>query len=69
MSGKNGKIALEEVIPSLKQGFGGVGFFFGAGTSFEAGYPLLSTLSTEVINNLEQSDKNAVQDVLSQYGH
>ncbi|ACV58266.1 SIR2 family protein [Alicyclobacillus acidocaldarius] len=44
----------------------GFGLFLGAGASFEAGYPLMDTLTVSVIENLNERQKDIIQGVLTE---
>jgi len=37
-------LTLEDIFPNFNTGLSNIGFFFGAGTSKEAGYPLTNDL-------------------------
>jgi hypothetical protein len=61
-------VALESVLPNLKMGLENTGFIFGAGTSFEAGYPLISGLTTTVVDGLNTTERQTLDDVLGTAG-
>ena len=50
-------LKIEDVFPNVNTGLGSIGFFFGAGTSKEAGYPLTEDLTKEVLNRLNHEEK------------
>jgi hypothetical protein len=45
-------LSLNQLLPSAGQSLEGIGFLFGAGASYEAGYPLMSTLTQQVVAKL-----------------
>lgn len=47
---------LEDFFPNAAQGLSNIGFLFGAGASFKAGYPLMPKLTVEVIAKLTQGE-------------
>lgn len=58
-------LTLDQLLPSLNQSINGIGFLFGAGASFQAGYPLMTTLTRQVVAGLtatERIDLTAVLD-------
>jgi hypothetical protein len=57
----------ESLIPTFSQGFGGVGFLFGAGTSHEAGFPLMNGLTSNVALHLKDADKQIIETALNSY--
>ena len=59
------KLEKEIIIPTINKGFSNVGFLFGAGTSFEAGYPLMSGLTTNVFSLLNDDDKGIIEAALT----
>lgn len=57
---------LDEVLPNLKTGgLSRTGFLFGAGTSFEAGYPMMPGLTHDVVTNLTVDERAALDEVLA----
>lgn len=57
------ELTLDQLLPSLNQSLDGIGFLFGAGASFQAGYPLMTTLTRQVVAGLtaaENADFTAV---------
>ncbi|OLA95070.1 MAG: hypothetical protein BHW64_00550 [Candidatus Melainabacteria bacterium LEY3_CP_29_8] len=58
------KLEKETIIPTINKGFCNVGFLFGAGTSFEAGYPLMSGLTTIIFSKLDDNDKGIIETAL-----
>ena len=57
---------LDEVLPNLKNsGLSKTGFLFGAGTSFEAGYPLMAGLTHDVVHSLTADERDALDEVLA----
>jgi hypothetical protein len=62
-------VQLEDVLPSLKTGgLSTAGFLFGAGTSVEAGYPMMPALTRQVVSALTSSERAALDEVLSGAG-
>jgi hypothetical protein len=57
-------LSLQELLPNLSGGLSNTGFMFGAGTSVEAGYPMMAQLTREVIQALHISDRAALDEVL-----
>ena len=55
---------LNSVLPNISQSLNGTGFVFGAGASYEAGYPLMPKLTKDVIAELGAQDKSALDEVL-----
>ena len=58
-------MTIDEFVPSIKSGIVDLGLLFGAGSSFEAGYPLVSGLTDSVINALNSSERTALDEGLS----
>ncbi len=59
---------LDQLLPSLNQSMNGIGFLFGAGTSFQAGYPLMTTLTRQVVAGLTASEVDDFTAVLTAAG-
>ncbi len=60
---------LDGLLPNLKTGgLSTTGFLFGAGTSVEAGYPMMPGLTRQVVGALGASDRSALDDVLAAVG-
>ncbi|MEC3909687.1 SIR2 family protein [Sphingobium sp. CR2-8] len=60
---------LEDVLPNLKSGgLQTTGFLFGAGTSLEAGYPMMAGLTKSVVGALNTAEKSALDEVLNAAG-
>ena len=57
-------LTLPQLLPNLSSGLDGSCFFFGAGTSVEAGYPMMSTLTREVVGALTTDQRTALDDAL-----
>jgi hypothetical protein len=45
-------LTIDQLLPNLGQSINGTGFIFGAGASFQAGYPLMTTLTRQVVAGL-----------------
>lgn len=58
-------LGLNQLLPSLGHSLEGIGFLFGAGASFEAGYPLMSTLTRQVVAKLNVAQRGALDAVLA----
>lgn len=57
---------LGEVLPNLNTGgLSTTGFLFGAGTSVEAGYPMMAGLTRDVVSGLQTAEREALDEVLS----
>ena len=61
-------LTLNQLLPSLNQSINGIGFLFGAGTSFQAGYPLMTTLTRQVVATLTTAEKADLTAVLAAAG-
>lgn len=60
---------LDEVLPNLRSGgLSKTGFMFGAGTSVEAGYPMMSGLTRDVVAGLTPDEREALDEVLAAHG-
>ncbi|MFC6197543.1 SIR2 family protein [Ponticaulis profundi] len=57
---------IEDFVPEVGQGIDKIGFLFGAGTSFEAGYPLISGLTKQVFQELESDERDLLSSILEQ---
>lgn len=61
-------LTLDQLLPSLDRSIDGIGFLFGAGASFQAGYPLMTTLTRQVVAGLNASEIGDLTAVLSAAG-
>lgn len=61
-------VDLTRILPNLSQTLDGTGFLFGAGTSVEAGYPMMPQLTRDVIAALKQDERAILEEVLKQAG-
>lgn len=61
-------LGLNHLLPNLAHSLDGVGFLFGAGASFEAGYPLMGTLTSAVVSRLGASERACLDSVLNAVG-
>lgn len=61
-------LTLDQLLPSLSQSLNGIGFLFGAGASSQAGYPLMTALTRQVIAGLTSSEQADFATVLSAAG-
>jgi hypothetical protein len=57
-------ITLQDVFPNARIGLSQIGFFFGAGTSLCAGYPLTRDLTISVIDRLSSTEKTVLKEML-----
>lgn len=58
-------ISLSSILPNMTSGLTGTGFLFGAGTSVEAGYPMMPALTRQVISALDPSEFEQIQEILA----
>ena len=56
---------ISNFVPNTAHSIDKIGFLFGAGTSVEAGYPLTSGLTREVISALNADDRPLLDDILA----
>jgi hypothetical protein len=61
-------INLQSILPNIATSLNGTGFLFGAGTSLEAGYPMMGGLTEAVVNGLTASERAVLDEVLSADG-
>lgn len=61
-------LTLKEIFPNVDMGLNSIGFFFGAGASKEAGYPLTKELTINVINSLDPEEKKELEEILKTEG-
>ena len=57
--------ALSQLFPGVDAGLNRIGFLFGAGTSKEAGFPLMSDLTKQIISILPESHKATLDEILN----
>ncbi|MCU7849628.1 MAG: SIR2 family protein [Candidatus Thiodiazotropha sp. (ex Lucinoma kastoroae)] len=60
--------SLSQLFPGIETGLNNIGFLFGAGTSKEAGYPLMPDLTKAVIDNLCATKKRHLKSILDAKG-
>lgn len=58
-------LTLTDVLPNSASGLSHTGFLFGAGTSAEAGYPMMPELTRTVINALSRTQRQTLDDALA----
>lgn len=58
-------LTLSQLFPGIETGLNRIGFLFGAGTSKEAGYPLMGDLTKAVVSNLRPSLKSTLDAILA----
>lgn len=61
-------MSIEEYVTKTGTSIDNVGFLFGAGTSFESGYPLVAGLTRQVVGTLPSDDRAAMDEVLASFG-
>lgn len=55
---------LSQLFPGIETGLNKIGFLFGAGTSKEAGYPLMGDLTRSVVSSLSLPLKATLEEIL-----
>lgn len=68
MSKSNAAITLIDLFPNAEMGLHNIGFLFGAGTSYAAGYPLTSKLTTDVLASLRKEELDLLYNLLDKEG-
>src|SRR5680860_1894206 len=61
----NDTLDLGQILPNISHSLSGTGFLFGAGTSCEAGYPMMAEMTRWIMGALKQEERNLIDDVLS----
>ncbi len=61
-------MSIEKFVPKTGTSIDNLGFLFGAGTSFESGYPLVSGLTKSVVGALAGNDRIAMDRILTNSG-
>ncbi len=61
-------ITLSDILPNANTGLSQIGFFFGAGTSFTAGYPLTYQLTIDVLKRLLDEEIKLIEKILGTEG-
>lgn len=59
---------LATILPNITNSLEGTGFLFGAGTSVEAGYPMMSGLTRKVVGALKRDERGVLDEVLHAAG-
>ncbi len=59
---------IEQIFPNINTGLSNIGFFFGAGTSKEAGYPLTTKLTKDIISKLSAEEQEILKGILDHEG-
>lgn len=59
---------LATILPNITHSLEGTGFLFGAGTSVEAGYPMMSGLTRKVVGALAPAERAILDEVLKTGG-
>jgi len=57
-------LTLSQLFPGIETGLNRIGFLFGAGTSKEAGYPLMGDLTKTVVSNLNSTLRATLDEIL-----
>lgn len=58
-------LTLSQLFPGIETGLNRIGFLFGAGTSKEAGYPLMADLTKAVVSNLSPTSTATLDEILT----
>ena len=58
-------LSLSQLFPGIETGLNRIGFLFDAGTSKEAGYPLMGDLTKMVVSNLNTTLKATLDEILA----
>lgn len=58
-------LQITDIMPTINNGLTDTGFFFGAGTSKDAGYPLMNDLTNDVIGNLSPLARSILDQILA----
>jgi len=61
-------IDLQTILPNISSSLDGTGFLFGAGTSLEAGYPLMAGLTRQVVAALAAGERAVLDRILAADG-
>lgn len=61
-------LTLSQLFPGIETGLNRIGFLFGAGTSKEAGYPLMGDLTKAVVSNFRPTLKATLDEILAAKG-
>ncbi|WP_299482258.1 SIR2 family protein [uncultured Roseibium sp.] len=61
-------MTIENFVPKTRTSVDSLGFLFGAGTSFESGYPLVAGLTKEVVGALSSEERSVLDEVLTTFG-
>jgi hypothetical protein len=56
--------SISEIFPNASQGLSNVGFLFGAGTSYKAGYPLMPELTIRVLEKLDPNEISIIETII-----
>lgn len=57
-------LTLSQLFPGIETGLNRIGFLFGAGTSKEAGYPLMNDLTKTVVSSLNPTLRTTLDEIL-----
>jgi len=60
--------SVSQLFPGIETGLNNIGFLFGAGTSNEAGYPLMPDLTKAVVDNLATENRPTLDEMLHAKG-
>jgi len=60
--------SLSQLFPGIETGLNRIGFLFGAGTSKDAGYPLMGDLTKTVVSNLSGPNRAVLEEIFTAKG-
>ena len=60
--------SISQLFPGIETGLNRIGFLFGAGTSKDAGYPLMGDLTKTVVSNLDAPNRAILDEILTVKG-
>lgn len=61
-------LSISHLFPGIETGLNRIGFLFGAGTSKEAGYPLMGDLTKTVVSSLDTASRAVLDEILAAKG-
>lgn len=61
-------LSVSQLFPGIETGLNRIGFLFGAGTSKDAGYPLMGDLTKTVVSNLDATNREVLDEILAAKG-
>ena len=60
--------SVSQLFQGIETGLNSIGFLFGAGTSKDAGYPLMGDLTKTVVSNLDATNRSVLDKILAAKG-